>query len=100
GDASTARVALAIEQERRLRTGALRGALEVANVNALGRRGARDLATRLQAAQPRPGGALAPLLRQSVTYRALVGSAIAVAAVVALGAAAGGAPDGWRAVIH
>jgi len=98
-DASTARVAAAIEQERRLRLGALRGALEVGHLGALGRRGARELVARLQASVPRQA-ALAPRLRQTAGYRALAGLGIAVLALGSLGAAAVGVPDGWGAVIH
>ncbi len=99
-DASTAHVATAIENERRLRLGALRGALEVAHMGALGRRGARDLAARLQAAAPRKGGPLAPKLRRTAGRRALSGLLIAGLGVFTLAATAVRQPDGWSVVIH
>ena len=99
-DVSTTRVAAAIEQERRLRAGALRGALEVADTGSLGRRGARDLGARLNAAVPRGRSALAPRLRQGAVRRAGTAAAVAVVAVGTLSAAARTVPDGWSAVVH
>lgn len=99
-DAATARIAAAIEQERRLRRGSLQGALEVGQTGALGRRGARDLASRLTATNPRGRSALAPRLRQGAARRAMMGGALAVASLTALGATAVSARDGWSAVAH
>jgi hypothetical protein len=117
--ASRARVAEAIECERSLRAGSLRGALEVAGTGALGRRGADQLLSRLRgeetgptagrarsrrtsagAASRRVRGALAPELQRGARWRAGVGLATASIACATLGAARSASPDGWRALAH
>jgi hypothetical protein len=99
-DTATTRVAGAIERERRLRSGALSGALEVGDTGALGRRGAHVIAARLAAAGTRGRGSLAPNLRRRAVRRAAGASGVAVIAAATLGAAALTAPDGWSAVVH
>ena len=99
-DASTGRVTAAIESERQLRRGALRGALEVAHLGALGRRGARDLAARLQAGAPGRRAPLAPRLRRRARRHAAIGAGLAALAVATLAAAAATEPAGWSAVRH
>jgi hypothetical protein len=99
-EAGTTRVAGAIEDERGLRSGALRCALEVAHIGALGRRGASDMAARLTAVAPRPRASLAPRLRRRVVRRAVGGVALAVVAVGTMAATALTAPDGWNVVAH
>ncbi|HTA06239.1 MAG TPA: DUF4175 family protein, partial [Solirubrobacteraceae bacterium] len=93
---NTTRVAVArtIEHERKLRSGALQGALEVENTGALGRRGAADLVARLK------GAALAPVTQKSAGRRALAGAFTAVFGVAACVALAQWSPDGWSAVLH
>lgn len=98
-DTATTRIATAIEHERRLRAGSLRGALEVAETGALGRRGARVIAARLTAGQS-GRTSLAPTLRRGAVRRAAAASGVAVIAAATLGAAALTAPDGWSAVVH
>jgi len=95
-DASSAGVARAIERERALRDGSLRGALETAGSGALGRRAAEQIATRLAAA----GSVLAPSLHRRALVRGLAAGAAAGLAIVALAAARRSAPDGWRAMRH
>jgi hypothetical protein len=89
-------VAAAIERERDLRTGALRGALEVSESGALGRRAAEALVRTLGATQ----GALAPRAQRRHLVRGAVAGAAAALGVLALGAAASASPDGWRAMRH
>ncbi len=98
-DTATTRIATAIEHERRLRSGSLRGALEVGETGVLGRRGARVIASRLAAGQSR-GTSLAPTLRRGAVRRAAAASGVAVIAAATLGVAALTAPDGWSAVVH
>ncbi|MGI8844167.1 MAG: hypothetical protein ACR2HZ_10740 [Gemmatimonadaceae bacterium] len=94
--ASREHVAAAIERERDLRAGALRGALEVSESGALGRRAAESLARTLGATR----GALAPRAQRRHLVRGAVAGAAAVLGVLALGAAASASPDGWRAMRH
>jgi hypothetical protein len=98
-DTATTRIATAIEHERRLRSGSLRGALEVGEAGVLGRRGARAIAARLTAGQS-GRTSLAPTLRRGAVRRAAAASGVAVIAAATLGAAALTAPDGWSAVVH
>ena len=96
-ETSVTRIARAVEEERRLRTGSVRGALEVAGSGALGRLNAEQVAGRLTGlGEP----ALAPGLRRSVGRRAALGVGAAVVLVFALASAASAAPDGWRALLH
>lgn len=95
-DASRAAVAAAIEREQSLRSGALRGALEVERSGSLGRRGAELVASRLT----RDRAVLAPGMRRTAMLRGAAALAAAVVAVAVLGAARAVSPDGWRAVTH
>jgi hypothetical protein len=95
-DASPARVAAAIESERALRAGSLRGALEVAATGALGRRAADDLASRLAAGSD----VLAPTMHRRALTRGVVALAAAGVGILLLAAASRAAPDGWRAMRH
>src|SRR5688572_32754975 len=94
--ASRLSVATEIERERELRSGSLRGAIEVAESGTLGRRGAQLLGERLQ----RQGPALAPQLQRRARARALLGVVGAMVAIVVLAAARSASPDGWRALAH
>jgi hypothetical protein len=93
--ASRDAVATVIEQERELRSGSLRGAIEVAGSGALGRLGAKQLGDRLSGGAP-----LAPLMQRNARWRALAGVAGAVLALATLGAARVATPDGWLALAH
>ena len=95
-DASLARVAAAIERERSLRTGMLRGALEVADGSALGRHAARSIATRLSGSGP----VLAPSMRRQALRGAGIAAGAALLALLLTGAAHRSAPDGWQALLH
>ncbi|HSJ62352.1 MAG TPA: hypothetical protein VK922_00475 [Gemmatimonadaceae bacterium] len=94
--ASREAVAAAIEGERDLRAGALRGALEVSESGALGRRAADALARSLGTTR----GALAPRTQRSLWMRGAYAAAAALLGVLALGAARTASPDGWRAMRH
>jgi hypothetical protein len=91
-----AQVAHAIERERALRDGSLRGALEVADGSIFGRRAAGQLGS-LLAARP---GALAPSLLRGVQVTGAVAAAGALLALGLLASARTRAPDGWRAMRH
>jgi hypothetical protein len=93
GEASIAR---AIESERSLRAGSLRGVLEAANSGELGAHAAKTLAARLGSS----GSLLAPALHRRVLKRGALALVAALAAFVFLGAARSRAPDGWRAIRH
>ncbi|HJR63332.1 MAG TPA: hypothetical protein VJ803_06490, partial [Gemmatimonadaceae bacterium] len=95
-DASPARVAAAIEHERALRAGSLRGALEVAATGALGRRAADDLASRLASSSD----VLAPTMHRRALRRGCIALGAAGLAILLLAAASRAAPDGWRAMRH
>jgi hypothetical protein len=94
--ASREQVAAAIEREQALRAGALRGALEVSESGALGRRAAEALGRSLGATR----GALAPRTQRQLWTRGAVAGLAALAGVLALGAARTASPDGWRAIRH
>lgn len=94
--ASRSAVATEIERERALRSGSLRGALEVAESGTLGRRGAEQLSESLR----RQGAALVPELQRRARWRALAGAAGALVAIATLAAARTASPDGWRALTH
>jgi hypothetical protein len=96
-EASVASLARAVEDERKLRTGSLRGVLEVANASALGRLGAEQLAERLHAI---PDETLVPVYRKRLLRRVGIGLFAAAAGVLAMVSAATAAPDGFRAVLH
>lgn len=90
-------VALAVEEERSLRTGSLRGILEVADRGALGRLGAEQMMQRLRAlGEP----VLAPRARRRALTRAAVGTAVALLGVLGIATGASAAPDGWAALLH
>ena len=94
--ATPARVAHAIERERKLRDGSLRGALEVADQGAFGRHAAGKMGTAL-AAHP---GALAPAMLRGAMVTGIGAAVCALLALVLLGGARRNAPDGWRAMRH
>ena len=106
--ASRARVAEAIERERSLRAGSVRGALEVSGAGALGRRGADQVLSRLRRGEAAASGrrnrrgsaVLAPDLQHAARWRAAIGIAAAAAAFLTLSATRGASPDGWRALAH
>ena len=90
-------VALAVEQERSLRAGSLRGVLEVAESGALGRQGAEQMVARL-ASFGAP--VLAPRARKRALTRAVVGTVAATAGIFGVVSGAAAAPDGWAALLH
>ncbi|MBV6521613.1 MAG: hypothetical protein MNPFHGCM_01756 [Gemmatimonadaceae bacterium] len=90
-------VALAVEQERALRTGSLRGTLEVANSGALGRLSAEKMAERLRSLD---SPVLAPIARKRALTRALAGCVVALAGAFGMVSSATAAPDGWAALLH
>jgi hypothetical protein len=96
-EASIDQLARAVEEERRLRAGSLRGVLEVAGTGALGRLGAEQMAERLHAI---PDHTLAPAYRQRLLRRAGIGVVAAAAGIFGIVTAATAAPDGFRAVMH
>jgi hypothetical protein len=89
-------IARAIEGERSLRAGSLRGVLEAADSGELGAHAANTLAARLGSS----GSMLAPALHQRALRRGALALVAALAAFVFLGAARSRAPDGWRAIRH
>ncbi len=93
---SRARIAADIERERSLRAGSLRGALEVAEAGALGRRAAALLG----AALSDHGEPLAPLLRARARRRALRVGAAAAFATLLLGVVAPRRTDGLMALLR
>ncbi|MGQ0765714.1 MAG: hypothetical protein ACT4OZ_08615 [Gemmatimonadota bacterium] len=96
-DASVARVAQAVENERELRVGSLRGVLEVADSGALGRLGASVMSQRLE----RLGGpSLAPAYRGRAARRTAFAGGATLAGVLGMVSAAAAAPDGLRAILH
>jgi hypothetical protein len=94
--ASPAKVAHAIERERALRDGSLRGALEVENQGALGKRAAGALGAKLALHR----GALAPAMLRGALITSAGAIVCAGLALVLLGGARRNAPDGWRAMQH
>lgn len=93
---SIGQVAEAVEREQQLRTGSVRGTMEVAETGSLGRRAAADLSARLGdgARTLLPG--TRGLARRRLTQLAVV----AAVAVVSLGALAPAFGDGLDAVIR
>lgn len=94
--ATPAQVAHAIERERALRDGSLRGALEVEGQGAFGKRAAGVLGTSLASFQ----GALAPAMLRGALITGAGALVCAILALVLLGGARRNAPDGWRAMQH
>lgn len=89
-------IATAIEQERSLRAGALRGAIEVANTGAFGRRAAALLSETLAP----HAASLAPKLRASAQRRALQVGGVAVVTAVLLAIVAPLRSDGLMAILR
>ncbi|WP_310569018.1 hypothetical protein [Gemmatimonas sp.] len=87
-------LAAAIEREQVLRSGSLRGALEVARTGALGARASQDVARRLAP------GALAPQVAQRLGRGVTVAGVLAAITVGALSWSAREAPDGFAATVH
>lgn len=94
--ASPARVAHAIERERALRAGSLRGALEVEHQGAFGERAAGALGATLASHR----GALAPAMLRGAMITGVGAIVSATLALVLLGGARRNSPDGWRAMQH
>jgi hypothetical protein len=94
--ATPAKVAHAIERERALRDGSLRGALEVEGQGVFGKRAAGALGTSLATHR----GALAPLMLRGALVTGAGAAVCALLALVLLGGARRNAPDGWRAMQH
>ena len=87
-------LAAAIEREQALRSGSLRGALEVAGTGVLGARASQDVARRLAP------GALAPQVAQRLGRAVTVAGVLAAITVGALSWSARRAPDGFAATVH
>ena len=87
-------LAAAIEREQELRSGSLRGALEVAGTGVLGARASQDVARRLAP------GALAPQVAQRLGRAVTVAGVLAAITVGALSWSARRAPDGFAATVH
>ena len=94
--ASASHIAAAIERERALRAGSLRGALEVDASGPLGALAAKRLATDL-ARVKRP---LAPAMQRRATRWSVLSAVLAIGAVATVAVARDVAPDGWRAMRH
>jgi len=94
--ASLAKVAHAIERERALRDGSLRGALEVESQGAFGKRAAGALGASLAS----HSGALAPAMLRGALITGAGAVVSALLALVLLGGARRNSPDGWRAMRH
>jgi hypothetical protein len=94
--ATPAKIAHAIERERALRDGSLRGALEVEGQGAFGKRAAGALGASLGAHR----GALAPAMLRGALITGAGAAVSAMLALVLLGGARRNAPDGWRAMKH
>lgn len=90
-------VAMAVERERKLRDGSLRGILEVADSGALGRLGAEQMTARLKGLG---ADVLAPSARKVALRRASIGGAVALAGIAGMAVGASMAPDGWAAMLH
>ena len=88
-------VAAAIEREQALRSGALRGVIEVADSGALGRRAAAVVGERLAPARDR----LAPVERRAVRRGAVKATGAATVAAAALAFAAPNFNDGMLALL-
>ena len=95
-EASISEIASAIERERSLRSGALRGALEASGTGALGRLASTSIAARLSGSGP----VLAPSLRRRTERGVFLAASAALGAVLLSGAAYRASPGGWRAMLH
>ncbi len=90
-------IADAVERERRLRAGSLRGLLELAgNGGAFVRRAARRLGVQLAAL----GNVLAPSLERRLRRGALAGMAVLLPVTFLAAFATGRRPGGWQALVH
>ncbi|MGQ0715372.1 MAG: hypothetical protein ACT4PJ_16870 [Gemmatimonadaceae bacterium] len=94
--ASAAAIAAAIERERALRSGSLRGALEVHSSGSLGQLAARRMAAELSKTR-RP---LAPATQGRATRWGIISAAVALGSLASVAVARDMAPDGWRAMRH
>jgi hypothetical protein len=94
--ASASAIAAAIEHERTLRAGSLRGALEVDSSGPLGQLAAKRLASQLARVR-RP---LAPAMQGRATRWGVLSALVAVGALATVALARDVAPDGWRAMRH
>jgi hypothetical protein len=94
--ASAAAIAAAIERERTLRAGSLRGALEVGSSGPLGQLAAKRLASELARVR-RP---LAPAMQGRATRWSILSALVAIGSLATVAVARDVAPDGWRAMRH
>ena len=94
--ATPSKVAYAIERERSLRNGSLRGALEVESSGAFGQRAAGAVGASLA----KHSGSLAPAMLRGAVITGAGAVVSAILALVLLGGARRNAPDGWRAMRH
>jgi hypothetical protein len=90
-------VARAVELERALRAGSLRGVLEVSNSGVLGQLAATAMSEKLAGFG---SGSLAPRYRRRAGQRTLIAGGAAAVGVLAMVSAAVAAPDGFRAILH
>ncbi|MEP6764185.1 MAG: hypothetical protein ABJB66_07745, partial [Gemmatimonadaceae bacterium] len=88
-------LAAAIEGEQGLRSGSLRGALEVSTQGVFGRRAAQDIAAKLPESR-----ALAPAVRKQLGKRLGMVGAVAVVAIALVVLSARSATDGFAAMTH
>jgi hypothetical protein len=95
-EASLGEVAAAVEREQSLRSGSVRGTMEVAQSGSLGRRAADQLSARLAEG----GTTLVPGTRRRVRQRVGRVALVAAIALVALGALAPAFGDGLSAVMR
>ena len=93
---SASAIAAAIERERTMRAGSLRGALEVDSSGPLGQLAAKRMASELGRVK-RP---LAPAMQGRATRWSLLSALIAVGSLATVAVARDVAPDGWRAMRH
>ena len=94
--ASASAIAAAIERERTLRAGSLRGALEVGSSGPLGQLAAKRLASELARIR-RP---LAPAMQGRATRWSILSAVVAIGSLATVAVARDVAPDGWRAMRH
>ncbi len=94
--ASASAIAAAIERERTLRAGSLRGALEVDSSGPLGQLAAKRMASQLGRVK-RP---LAPAMQGRATRWSILSALVAVGSLATVAVARDVAPDGWRAMRH
>lgn len=95
--ASPAAIAESVEREQRLRRGAVRGLVELANEGGVF---VRRAAERLGAQLATIGDVLAPALHRRLSRGALGAAAMLVSITLLSALATGRRPDGWRALVH